>query len=618
MNLYNIIKAVESRADANREAAKKNKTPKTEAATAIAATSNRSSGLGASNEQAEAYNQYVALRDSVFAGSRPAAVKIASQPYRAGRHKSEEEKMQEAYELQQQQEAQQQQQMQQMQMMQQGQGAWQDPSALGQEQPQEDGQQQQEGQPAQPPQQPQQQQSPPQPPKNKEDEFKEMQKRIRETSPPEFIVKEMKKGMIPVESSWKIDLLEKPNIFQSAWAMKYCTVLSMIATGRSFWWVCESPDAKNGTGWEIFYIPTHWVTPLPSDEHPWDKWLVQPANTAEMFEVDHREMCYFAMPDPANPIGSYSWMQSQARSVNTMEQIMTAQYASMKNGIHPSVVLKAGRLPGMPGSNQEGVRPHLTPEQRRDLVTSIKLSTGGAMRHGEPFIVDGMIDEVMPFSMSPREMDFQSSHSIVQKSIYAGLGTNPYITGEISNANRATATVAEQTSNSLQINPIITLMSETVDRVLSNIEDGDDMVWIEKAKAFDAELQMQRVQMALPTMTKGEVRHYAMTGELLLDEREDDSELLQGGGGGAAGGPPMGGEMPDNMNPMDSMLSEGGDPVAGDPSEGALSAIRERMNNGATTPDEDNGSASTAGSGESQVDKLRNRLGTKSIWSNYG
>lgn len=344
---------------------------------------------------------------------------------------------------------------------------------------------------------------------------------------PDFVKKHFRKDTLQTIDHHSIyDLMEDPNDFMDGWSTIYCTYFSIELTGRSFWLI--NPNPARPSGIELYYLPSHWVRPMHEPGNLFGKWEVRPGG-GEGFEVENENMVYMAMPNPASPIDTYASLQSQARAVNIEDQILNCQYEGLNNGIHPSVVLKAGRLPNMPPSNGNGELPILTPDQRKQLITAVALATAGPLNHREPFIVDGLIEDVIPYSFSQAEMDFPSSTKITQDRIMAGFGTNPYVTGQIENANRATATVAENSANSLQINPVINLISRAASRRIAPLFDGEISkvkIWIEEAKSTDPDLLLSRVALAPEIIPKGAMRKYMMTGELVIPELDDDEELI--------------------------------------------------------------------------------------------
>ena len=324
---------------------------------------------------------------------------------------------------------------------------------------------------------------------------------------PEFIRKEADNLDI-LESHPLLDAIENPNDLHTGWELKYFTATNISITGLGYWWL-HVDDAGQMRIWPL---PSSWVTPK-HEGAPFAMWEVRPPGSTEPIMVDGEDICRFAYPDPSNPLGSLSPLQANARAVSTDEQIQNSQLQSYKNGVRPSVVLKAGRLPGMPGMTTPGVRPVLTPEQRKQLISAIKLASAGWERHRDPFIVDGLIDEIIPFDRSPHEMDYINSSKLTEDRVWLGFGVNPISAGKREGGNRAQSYAADEHLVSNVINPLISLISQTATKKIGPRFSRDSeklMVYIEQAQPHDVDLELAKMTFAAEhqAVTKNEIREY--------------------------------------------------------------------------------------------------------------
>ena len=324
---------------------------------------------------------------------------------------------------------------------------------------------------------------------------------------PRFVQKAMVDGVEVDNSHWLLDSLDEPNPYMDGWSLRYCSVMSLIATGDAFWMIDES-----GGRLQFYYLPKTWVTPKHLEGDPFSFYEVKPPNIAtEPLPVPREDMIHFRFVDPADPLGSMSPLQTQARAVNTDDEIQKAQFAAMKNGLYPGMILHAGRLPPKPNETGLGPRPVLTPEQRRTLIDTIRLHASGAMHYGDPLIIDGMIEAAEPYMRTPAELGFLDSSQLTRDRIMHGLGVNPIVTGQVENANRASAVAANETFYQNVVNPILTLQSNALTQRLSTRDSAAGRklhVWIEKAVARDEDLQLSKMQAASTAgaITKNEWR----------------------------------------------------------------------------------------------------------------
>jgi len=342
--------------------------------------------------------------------------------------------------------------------------------------------------------------------------------------------KALAEGMEVLQQHDILDVLENPNPIMSGWAMKYCTAFSIEATGRSFWWIDDQRPA--GGRLMLWYLPSTWVTPIATPENPFAAWEILPLglDTSKAVTLPSEAIIPFSMPDPANPTLSFSPVQAQSRPINTDDEIQKTQYATMVNGHRPGLVLTAGRLETPPGMTWQGPRPVLTSEQRKQLIETIRLANAGSNHSGDPIIIDGMIESVTPFTRTPHELDFTNGSKLTKDRIMQGIGTNPIVAGQIEGANKASSIVASENFFELVVNPLVSLMSDAITKHLTPLygDDGDPtngglFIWIEKAVAFDEELKLSKLDLAMAgqAITKNELRE-ALDMKPLDDKRGEE------------------------------------------------------------------------------------------------
>ena len=277
----------------------------------------------------------------------------------------------------------------------------------------------------------------------------------------------------PIDDHPLLDSINEPNAIQTRWQLMVSTIAGLELTGKAYWWL---PDSDNGKV-DVWPLPATWVEPSDSLR---GSYTVRPSGSVEGFPVPAEHIAPFTLPDPSNPFGSLSPLQTQAPAVATDEAIQSAQHRAFQNGIHPGVILRAGRLPSqIPGS--PGEVPSLNDDQRRDSIQAIKTTYKDVANHGEPLILDALIESVEKFSHTPEEMDFLDSGKSTKGRILQAYGVNPLILGEIEGANRAQAVVAEESFCSNTVNPLIEMMSQAITR------------WVCPRFAADVAVLFQRV-----------------------------------------------------------------------------------------------------------------------------
>jgi phage portal protein BeeE len=311
---------------------------------------------------------------------------------------------------------------------------------------------------------------------------------------PLFISKQAKEMDI-LESHPILDVLARPNEIHTEWALKYLAAVNIMLTGEAFWWI---NDTDQGT--QVWPAPTSWVEPIYGTDRVFNGWSVRPSGSTEAYPVAPEDMCFFFLPDPSNPIQGLSPLQAMSRPVVIDEYISACQLQGYRNGIRPSVILKAGRKPEIPGISS-GERYTLTPTQRQQLVAAIKNAYQGWEHHNDPAIVDGLIEDIVPWDRSPAEMDYINSGKYNADRIMLGYGVNPITIGAREGGNRAQAYVAEDSVCANVINPILEMMSQVATvffqpRYAKKQKATKLYVWMEKAQPHDADLELKRLQLA--------------------------------------------------------------------------------------------------------------------------
>lgn len=282
-----------------------------------------------------------------------------------------------------------------------------------------------------------------------------------------------------------LNTFAQPNPLMVQWVLLSVTVANLELTGKCYWFHARDDDGR----YQIWPIPTHWVR--PSKDMQTYK-ILTPGTLGDAPPVPAENMAYFYLPDPSNPLSAVSPTQAQILPITTDESITHAQDQMFKRGIFPGIGLRVGRLPGATATAQ-GRRPVLSAPQRDQLFNLVFHAFEGVANYKEPLILDGLIEDIIKFTHKPDEMDFMDSGKSTKSRILQSYNVNPVVIGEIEDANRATAVVAEQNICTGVVNPLLTLLGQVVTCSIGPAIDdsGQLLIWFEECHAKDRELRLK-------------------------------------------------------------------------------------------------------------------------------
>jgi len=312
-------------------------------------------------------------------------------------------------------------------------------------------------------------------------------------SSPKFI-KSLSEGIDIIEDHDALTALENPNEHLSQWGLMWCTAFSLEAAGEAIW-VLDVDDFGRRSIW---YWPRTWIAPVAKNGSAYFEWkLTIPGVPADLFPaIPGANVVRFSYPNPSDPTSAHSPLHSQARSITTDDHIQEAQLASMKNVTKPGMILIAGDMDATPGGGP-AQQIELTPEQRKQLTSAIRLAYRGAIHYGDPLILDRLIKDVKPYMANPSDLDLQGGSQLTKDRIMQGIGTNPIIAGQIEGANRASAYVAQDVFYRNKVNPLIELISQELTRKYAPrfAAPGEKLyVWLTRAKPQDADLELSQME----------------------------------------------------------------------------------------------------------------------------
>lgn len=343
--------------------------------------------------------------------------------------------------------------------------------------------------------------------------------------------------------------MSDPNEVMTEYNMREMLGGSILATGRAYLVALDS--SREGRALDLWPVPSTWMQRPEKNSQTWR--IKPPGSMAQGIPVHNRQVsqCYFA--DPSNPAHAISPLAMAARAVLVNEAIHGSQLAEFRNGPMPKVALIAGDVMNESSftdspDRSSAARPvELKPFQRRQIVTWYQQQYANVQKHGLPMVLDAVIRDIKVLSRKPEEMAFLESSDMTKQQIHAVLAVSKLLMGELEGVSRASGALAEQFFVDYSLNPLISLASQAITKMLCPLFAlaGEELVgWVAPVVPRDVELQVELLKIGRLTysLQRNEVRAIIsrLTGYRLpyvegwddvvmpqtLDERDSDNDLV--------------------------------------------------------------------------------------------
>lgn len=300
-------------------------------------------------------------------------------------------------------------------------------------------------------------------------------------------LKQSLRGLMPVHSHRLVELFKNPNPDMTEFLLKAVLVGNLQITGEGYlWFAGDGEDLR--------------VWPVPSDCIQWNsekgKWKININGKDEDWAEPSRVLCV-VLPNFKNPTSGLSPLEAGLRPTIVDDSIHESQHAGFANDNMPKLAFVVGEQVRLDNTKY---RPKIVKEQREELETRLSQLYGGPTKKGKSIILDGLIENVIKLSHTQQEMDYLSSSQATKKEIFQTHGVNPIITGEIEDANRASAVIADEVFCTNVINPILTLLGQSLTKFIRDTDlfpgTERDVIYFEEEEVNDPEEKRRRYQFA--------------------------------------------------------------------------------------------------------------------------
>ena len=290
-----------------------------------------------------------------------------------------------------------------------------------------------------------------------------------------------------------MNLMNRPNPTQSGAAFRMEQVIQLLLTGTCLIW-----KVNNGAGriCERYVIPTAVAYPVePSRDLPRGGWRVDPsmcrgwsrfASDADGFTelggymqaigrtIPAENMQVIRNPHPIWKDDGYSAVAAGAMLIDSSDQVGTARFSSLRNGIDPSVAIS-------PDKDVE-----LTEEMVDAAINKIKQRYGGPENVGAVMVVPPG-SKVEKLTTNPKEMEYIGAFIQLRDAVMALHGVPGIAAGITDGGSYAAFYASLKQFTMLTVQPTLDLMAEedteqiapqfgeglTVDITAAAIDDPD-------------------------------------------------------------------------------------------------------------------------------------------------
>ena len=283
-----------------------------------------------------------------------------------------------------------------------------------------------------------------------------------------------------VEVSPILDLLYKPNPFQTKTEFWETTIINLKCTGNAYWLKIRN---KGGKVVELWNLRPDLVS-ITSDKEFFIKnykFQKQDGTTTEFAKDD---VVHFKYPSPLSQLYGMSPISSASRRIQTEDYATTYQRDFFVNSARPDALIK----------NKSGT---LSPQQTDDLREGWNRKYKGMGNGSKMAVLHGDL-EYQQISISQREMDYIESMKFTRDDILSAFAVPKPIVAIVDDVNRANSETAMFIFLSETIKPEIMRIVEKINEELVYIDFGEEFyIDFEDPTPANRELKLKEYQEGL-------------------------------------------------------------------------------------------------------------------------
>ncbi len=314
------------------------------------------------------------------------------------------------------------------------------------------------------------------------------------------LFKEVKTGdgqkeLKPITDHVFLDLMKTMNPWFNRFEMLAITQIFLDITGNAYWWLNKD---SLGIPREIWYLPSHWVTVIPSKKDFIAGYVLRVPGDPQHVPFPPEEIIQFKNPPLHDPHYGTPPMFGAMADVDLNANIKRYGINYMNNDARPAGVLETEKS--------------LSDEQYNRLMAAWRLKYGGTSNAGKIAILEkGLAFKQIGSSL--KDIDFPNASRSVRDGILAAFGVPASKLGLVEDVNRANAEANDYTYQKETVQPRLILIEEKLNEKFMPIYDTGLIVKFDNPVPQDKHFRL-----------KEQTEHIKSGYSAIDDERAKDSE----------------------------------------------------------------------------------------------
>lgn len=312
----------------------------------------------------------------------------------------------------------------------------------------------------------------------------------------------LQRGDSEVDDHWVLDVLRRPNDFQTMSEFFEMYQMYKDLTGSVFIWLQTN---TKGEVEEMHFLRPDRTTVLVSDVDGTVIGYKYQGKNGETTKYGKDEVVASFYPDPTDITGGMGPLKPAELSVDTEKQLSNYHYSVLKNG---------GKVEGVISFDVE----RLSKTQKKEIKEDFEKHYSGSENSGKPLVLEGKAD-YKDLGLTPKELSFLDSKKMARDDILLAYQVPKTVLGLTEDVSRANGEEANRMFIADTIKPLIKNLVAKFNQTITPEEY--ELSFVDPTPK-DVELALKKIENGTKNgyMTTNEKRE--MLGLEPLDDKNDE------------------------------------------------------------------------------------------------